>query len=89
MKKPNINKIHTDNFSKYALIVLLGLVFLSIVICIYDYLPKKQSSLLLDHWDWFALIVASFSLFFTALTWRSQEQTKENTKKLTPEMFRG
>lgn len=87
MKKLNI-KTNTDNFSKYALIVLLGLVFLFIIICIYDYLPNKQSSLLLDRWDWFALIVASFSLFFTALTWRSQEQTRENTKRLTPERYR-
>lgn len=69
------------------LILLIGL----LAILILDYTVTKSgltSVLNLDHWDWLALIVASFSLGMAILTWWSQDQTRENTTRLDTNDYR-
>lgn len=71
--------------------ILLLLILLFMIVCIYDYTIGNGSvakKLHLNIWDWFTLLVAAFSLCFTILTWWSQDQTRENTTKLSPKDYR-
>ncbi len=60
-------------------------------ICIYDIVFMKfglVEQLHLPTWDWIALVVAMCSLMLTYRTWRSQEQTRDNTRRLGEDDYR-
>lgn len=79
------------HFFRVIVALLLVILFAILVVFILDYTITKHgltSGLKLDHWDWLALIVATFSLFITVLTWWSQDQTRENTTRLDSKDYR-
>lgn len=60
-------------------------------VCIYDAVLVNNGvarKLHLDMWDWFALLVATFTLCITIMTWWSQDQTRENTTRLSTKDYR-
>ncbi len=76
---------------RYFVMLLLAMLLIFMFICIYDAILVNSGvarKLHLDMWDWFALLVAAFSLCFTIMTWWSQDQTRENTAKLSTEDYR-
>lgn len=80
-------------YPKDRLIVVLTLIILILVLFVFvwDYTVAKHgltSGLNLDKWDWFALIVATFTLAITILTWLAQDQTRENTTRLDTNDYR-
>lgn len=90
MKIPKIIKSPKRLF-RIAIILLLIVIFVFMFVCIYDYILINSGvakRLHLDLWDWFALLVAAFSLCFTVLTWWSQDQTRENTTRLSSKDYR-
>lgn len=67
------------------LIVLAVIVFVLDLVFFNGTFAKKSR---LDLWDWFAIIVASASLYYTVLTWQSQNQTMKNTTRLNTNDFK-
>lgn len=67
------------------LIVLAVIVFVLDLVFFNGTFAKKGR---LDLWDWFAIIIASASLYYTVLTWQSQNQTMKNTTRLNTNDFR-
>lgn len=90
MKIPRIVKSPKRLFRIFVILFLL--VILSLLsICIYDCILDDSGvarKLHLDMWDWFALLVAAILLLFTVLTWWSQDQTRENTTRLSTVDYR-
>lgn len=70
----------------------LGCISLSIVIACFlsaevrIRMDNIVTASLLSKWDWIALIVAVISLIFAACTWTSQDKTRKNTMRITPEI---
>ncbi len=90
MKKPRISKSPKHLF-RISIILSLIVLFVVMVVCIYDHVVTNSNvakKLHLDIWDWFALLVAAFSLLLTTMTWWSQDQTRENTTRLNTEDYR-
>lgn len=76
---------------KFSIIIILVSLTIFVFICICDYILYNRgiaSKLHLDMWDWFAIVIATISLFFNVLTWWSQDQTKENTTRLDTKDYR-
>lgn len=79
------------NVFKFFIIVVLSILTIFVFVCICDYILSNRimaRKLHLDMWDWFAIIIATFSLLFNVLTWWSQDQTKENTTRLDTKDYR-